>query len=287
MPNLEWEVPHTLTTTEGSLELNQVDAMTGRKYQIQPDYKIVPAIRATTDNLAQADGSVLHTRWKTGLVASLTVHYLQTLGADESYVPACGATLREMHDDLMLHLNAIRQLNGTQRLLWVPTDYSTGGGLERMLDDIELLTWAEPVRDGTETGVTFSIECPYPYAIDSVQTLTSIASGGSSTLTNSGSSDFLPVMKAYGPTSAFTITNSTTGLAVEYDSTRPGASSIAGGHYAELDFFRGTITLDGNVSFLDAGLVPTTTDFFPLAHGANQILASGAAIDVLWNLAWS
>jgi hypothetical protein len=77
VPNLEWSVPHTIVTPQGSLDLNVVDPASKRKYLIQgANYKIVPSLRVTQDNISQADGSVLHPRWKTGLVVTMTVEYV-------------------------------------------------------------------------------------------------------------------------------------------------------------------------------------------------------------------
>lgn len=289
MPNLEWEVPHTIQSSQGELQLNARDAGShpGRYYMVQPEYKIVPSLRVTNDLLSQADGAVLHPRWKTGLVASLVVNY-QLRSADDiaEYEPACGADLRDMHDVLMTHLNALRQLtNSTQRLLWTPTDYSN----RRMLDSIQTLAWADPAREAqsNETGVAFALESPFPHAIDLAQTVTPIADGASATIVMSGSSAFKPVIKAHGPSTDFAITNETTGKVFSYQGTRDGAQSLGALQYAEIDMFRGTIVLNGDVLDLDAGVDPEFTDFWTLEPGANVISASGAAVDVLWNQAWS
>lgn len=289
MPNLEWEVPHTLVSSEGTLELNVTPGGTEapRRYAIQSDYQMVPQLRVTVDNLSQRDGGILHPRLKTPLRVTMTVHYqMGTNGDDVEYEPACGADLREMHDELMKHLNALRFLTDEQqRLLWTPTDYSN----RRMLDFVQTEAWGDPTRDPAtnETGVTFQLASPFPYAIDLTQTTTSIAEGGSATITLAGSSNLCPVLRVQGPSTEFVITNETTGKLFAYDGSRPSALPLGGAQYAEIDMFRGTIVLNGDILYLDAGIDPEFTDFWTLEPGPNVITADGAAVDVLWNQAWS
>lgn len=287
MPNVEFDVAQSLITPYATIPLNQPDGTTGYLFQVQDDYKIVPSLRVTQDAMSQRDGSVLHPRFKTGLVASFSLEYLIGVAGSLDTQPACDSDLRTMHEMLTGALNSIRDLGPTnQRLSWSPS-----GAGDRMLDFIQALAWTEPsIVDGV-TRVALSVESPFPYAIDVTQTETDISDGaGPTTLTNDGTADFYPVMKVLGPTTAFTITNTTTGLAVVYDSTRPGAAAISSGDYAEIDFFRGTIFLNGSSSDLIAGLDPTSTDLFPLVYeggGVNDIEITGADVQILWNRAWS
>lgn len=293
MPNLEENVQHTIQSPLGTLELNVEDATTKRKYLIVPDgYKIIPAaLRATTNNLSQADGSVPHPPWRSGLVASFNVEYIdRTSGQDKA---ACGEVLREMHDLLISHLDELTRVSDdfdNQRLFWTPTgdDYGpVAGGNQRMITNILTASWPTPADGTMGKRVLVEFATPFPYAIDSVQQLVSIADGDSDTIDNTGTSDLKPVIKAYGPFTSFGITNATTGGFIQYDGSRPGAAAVASGHYAEIDMFRGTVTLDGSVTFLDAGVDPATSDFWPLEKGDNLIEPVGADIDVLWNPAWS
>lgn len=294
MPNLEENIPHTIQSPLGTLALNSADPATGRKYLIVPDgYKITPAaLRFTNDDLSQADGGVPHPPWRSGLVASFNVEYvIAKTGADVE--PACGADLREMHDLLISHLDELTRVSDdfdNQRLFWTPSGDGYGpdfGGNQRMITNILTASWPTPAAGSIGTRVLIELATPFPYAIDSVQQLTSIADGGTGTITLDGSSEFRPVVKAYGPFTSFGITNATTGGFLQYDGARPGAEAVASGHYLEIDFFRGTVTLDGSVTFLDAGLDPTVTDFWPLVKGDNDIEPVGADIDVLWNPAWA
>lgn len=253
----------------------------------------MPALRVTQDNISQADGSVLHPRWKTGMVATMRVAFHIAEGGDgvSDYVPACGADLREMDDELALHLNALRQLTTTtQRLLWTPAGY----GQQRMLDQVQVLSWPDPSYDGDEASQTFALETPFPYAEDATEQSQVIAAGTSgAAIVNVGNAAFSPVVRVTGPFLGFTLVNHTdldplgVPLEVLYDSTRPGALAVAGGHFAEIDFFRGTIYLDGSGVSLIAGIDPTLSDFWHLVPGSNTITISGAGATILWNNAWA
>lgn len=297
MPNVEWQVAQKITSSLGELRLNDSasdSSNPGRCYLVDSaDYKIVPSLRVTQDNLSMFDGSILHPRWKTGLVATMRVLYtIKPSNDSPDYLPACGEDLREMHELLMSHLDALRVLHAgaNQRYQWTPTGY----GQDRMLTDVQCLAWAEPTHDGAQTEVTFALETPFPYAIDFTQQTQTIADLATETITNPGSADFYPVIKVHGPSIAFVVVNGSVldefgvPLYLEYDGTRPGAHTIASGHFIEFDFFRGTAFLDGDVDDRMAGVVPTTTDFFPLRKGANDVALSGANhADVLWNPAYS
>lgn len=291
MPNLEWEVAHDLITPGGTIPFNQTDPTTHRRYQIDGDgsYKIIPSLRVTTDNRSQADGSILHPRWKTGLVATLKVQYMIMDPAFPDFVWACEDDLRIMHEDLTRALDSIRRLSqNQQRFIWTPTGYVGG---RRMLDFVQCLAWPDPGYVAPGSEVTFALETPFPYAIDFTQQSASLPA----TITNPGTSNYNPVLQVHGFTSAFTITNTSVldefgnPLAIVYDATLPGAQVINAGHYGEIDTYKGSIFLDGNSSDLTAGLDQGLTDFFPLAPGPNVITISGApgGCTVLWNPAWS
>lgn len=293
----EWAVPQSIMSKFGTLLLNHTDSSSGRRYQVQPDgFRVVPTLRVTQDNLSQSDGSVLHPRWTSGAVAMMSIEYViatdlspadQTIPGDIN--PACDEDLLAMDDQLLLYINAMRTLTyaDNQRYLWTGSD---GNG--RMLIDVELLAWSEPTFNDTAlpTTVTLALETPFPYAIDQTQTTTSISDGATDSLLNNGTADFYPVIKAYGPFTSFSIANTTTGLQLDYDDTRPGAVSVGGGDYAEIDFFRGTVFLNGDSSDLIAGIVPSTSDFWTLACDpaiGNIIAPTGCDIDILWNRAWA
>jgi len=300
--NLEYQVKHTLVSRWGELDLNVADSMTGRLFRIQSDtYKMVPSLRVTQDNISQADGSVLHPRWKTGVVAIVQVALTVMLdpssdtGDDR---PACDAEMREMEELLVLHLNAMRKLEANpQRLRWSPTGY----GDQRLLDDVQLLDIWDPSYDlsGELAMIQFALESPFPYGIDATEVQTTIPSsgggsmGGGVTIVNHGNSPQSPVVKVFGPTNEFTLTNNDdlddqgNPKSLVYTMYRPGGQAIHTGHYAEIDFFRGTIFLDGAGVDLVAGLDPELSDFWALQHGPNDIQIVGADCKVLSNNSWA
>lgn len=293
--NVEWDIPHELQTPAGNLVLGTPDAGTGRCYLIHPDgYEMGPTLRVTNDNKSQADGAVLHPRYKTGTVVMMTVSYavfaLPLNAHTKDYEPACGAVLRAMDDALMEVLDSIRELTtSAQRLLWTPT----GFGGDKMLDDVQVLAWPVASRDGPETLQTFSLESPWPYGITATQDDTTINNGSTVAVPNAGTTDTYPVFKVYGaPSTAFTITDVDTGLKIVYDGTRPGAIAVPGaGNYAEIDTFRGTIFLNGSSTDLIAGVDPTQTDFFTITKGGDSLsltgAGGGAVLHVLSNSAWA
>ncbi len=245
-------------------------------------------VRSTKDNVPQADGSILHHRFLTGVEMVLTVK-LWT----EDEKPACDADLANMLDLLSGSFRSLLNAGDNEgRLAW-----EIEGGSERMLDDARLLVY--PLftnQGGLNPVVTVTIDSRYPYAEDLNQTLTPCADGVPVTLTNTGTADFFPVFQVNrlnGSTSAsavnaFTIDNLTTGEQFNYSDALPGADPIsAGGHYAEIDTFGNTIFLDGNGANLKAGVDELTSEYFPLVTGANQILISGCDMDVLWQNAWA
>lgn len=264
-------------------------------YILKPSpYQITPAsLRSVTDSLSQADGSSIQPPFIPGMTAELYAEYwVQPThdAGEERRTLACNADLREMDDRLMLHLNSLRQNTtdpgGLQRLMWTPDGY----GDDRMIQAVMLAGWPTPTwfaSDGIGVGVGFALMSPYPYAIDASEIDTDIADGDTAFITNTGSAEQKPVIRAFGPSTGFVIQNLTTGLLLSYDSSRPGGAAIASGHYAEINFFAGSIFLDGDGADLIAGLDPTSTDFWTLIHGTQEIAATGAAITVLSNNSWA
>lgn len=304
---VEWENPWSLETPAGTLPLNQ-EVKIGTQHL---GYYILDrsrcsagaARRVTRTNLPQADGEITHRKFKQGYVVELNLQFWDTIG--EGGRPACGGTLREMADLLDLHLNAIENADG--RLFWEPTTWPASGPTldQRMLDKVRSLgpsgqgdsgfvsVVVEHDAEGPLVTATFAVLSPLPYAMDFTQITTNIFGGA--TLTNLGNANFYPVMQVHGPASSFAITNASVtddngnALSVVYDSTLPGAVTIGAGHYAEIDFFRETIFLDGHFANLKAGIDVTLSDFFPLVPGANALSVgayTGSQVDVLWQSAY-
>ena len=135
------------------------------------------------------------------------------------------------------------------------------------------------------TEITFVLDSPFPYAIDFTQITTHIT--GTTAISNDGNVPFYPVFKVNGATSGFTLSNTTTGKSLTYDAGLPGASSIAGGDYVEIDTFRDTMYRNGNLNNLKPGLDVFTSEFWTLEPGSNSVTITGANVDVLHQAAWA
>lgn len=293
MPNIENDVAMEIIAPylPAGLLLNQLLAPVGGTsyyFMVRPSgYQIVPSkFRSVIDSISQADGVSMQAPYIDGLVATMTVEYWESpSGSLKSLELACARTARLMDEMLLGVLNSLRHWttdpNNLQRYIWTPT----GAGSNRLLTNVLLASWPTVTIEDPPPGVsrTFSLGTPYPYAIDIAQKAPVIIDGTSAVLTNAGNASTSPVMRVAGPATVFTITDTDTGAEVSYDSTRPGAVAIAGGHFAEIDFFQGSIFLDGSGADLVAGLDPTVTDLFTLDPGAQTVAVTGADVTVLYN----
>ncbi len=271
----DWSVPFTLQTDAGNLALN--DTTGGPLYAVLNDACDAGAdIRFTADLMPQSDGQLNHTQYLTGYKMRLAL----ALWNDPTSV-ACGADAQDMLDELDAHIDALRNPLGTTRLVWHPTSKP-----ERMANDIVLAERAVatvvPGRSDGLVAVQFAVVSAFPYAMsEQEQTPATITDGATETLVNEGTTRFWPVFKVYGPTSNFTITNTTTGELLAWD-----GAMIGTGEYVEIDMFRGTAYLNGDGANLLDGIDFLTTDFWALERGLNYVTIDGADTDVLWNDAW-
>lgn len=302
MLNLNFDAAQTILSPYGGIAINTItdtELPSGRYplYQTVPDgYQIVPAkFRPVTLSLSQADGSTLQPPYIDGMVATLTLRYWVTpspnseVGAE----PACDEDLLIMNETLMGVLNALRTYptDPVDSLYqWQPP----GGGNARQLEAVMLAAWPEPDLSGypPEARAKLTLASPFPYAIDDAISDIVIDAGSSESVENSGNCSYQPVIRINGPvTGSCVIVNETTGLEIYYDSGLPGASTIASGHYVEVDTFYGTAYLDGNPddNYI-AGLDPSITDLFaliPQTLGNNVIsVTGGTSATVMTANAW-
>jgi hypothetical protein len=242
-------------------------------------------VRSTKQNVPQASGSILNTRFLTGAVNPMTV----SLWEDEDTI-ACGTVLATMLDDLSGALRSLLNAGDNEgRLAW-----EIAGGNERMLDDLRLLVYPTYTEGKGAPGiVTWTCDSQYPYAQDLNQTLTPCADGVPVTLTNDGSADYDPVFKVNqlnnvvsgSAVNDFTITVTKGAVVVQfvYSSAFPGAVPIsAGGHYAEITCFANTIYLDGSGANLDAGIDQLNSEYPQFPIGTFDVQIDGCDCDVLW-----
>ena len=274
-----WAYPTQFDLTNpfnGTLSFN-VQTASGIYLLIQDgcDFKI--GVRSTTDNVPQADGSILHTRFLTGTTIEMTVQLWETLNE----IACSGTLLVEMLDELSGALRSLLNAGDNEgRLTW-----EIAGGNDRMLDDVRLAVY--PVfTAGPPPTVTFTIDSEFPYAQDLTESATnSLPASTPTVFNNTGTADYYPVFKVNGATSAFTLSSST-GLQIVYDSTLPGAQAIGGGDYGEINCFRNTMFLNGSGADLMAGIVEDSSEFFPLVVGTQTLTLTGASADVIWAPAW-
>lgn len=275
MPVADWSVPASLQSVYGTLTLN---ASSGERYLlVGSGCDMWQDVRAQQLNVPQEDGSLVQERFWTGTRLRLLI----ALWYNDS--PACDEPLQTMVDTLSLHANSMIKAAWAGRFNWAPA-----GANQRLLDYMQISEreqWTWDVSDPSFVRASLTFDSPFPYAIDLTQTTTNIT--GSTILNNTGNTTMFPVFKVNGSSSAFTLSNDTTGLSIVFDSALPGADPIPGGSYLEIDTFRNTAYLNGSGANYKDGIDVTSSDFFGLVPGSQVISISGApSVDVLWQAAW-
>lgn len=287
----DWNVPMVLVTPEGTLYLNESSQAEGYYVLDKRNCRQTTGIRATRNPVPQAPGAILHRGFTDGALLELAVEYWA--GVNETACATSSPTSQSMDDLLLKHLRSI--LNGGGRLIWTPA-----GEPVRLLDELRWVETTQLVEDDGLTGTSFGLASPFPYGIDYTQTLTVLTSSSpTQTLTNTGTAPMYPVFKVYGPFYGFELENASNldddgnPLRIVYDSDLPGAVSVAGGHYIEIDTFRNTVYLDGDGASRKAGIDIEASDFWDLIVGDNEVTISGQAgsnvapdVDILWQAAW-
>jgi hypothetical protein len=266
---VSWTRDFTLTSALGDLTI--------------PAGLLIPGESAIGINVRNADysapaqpGTIIGPRFKDGYQAHLVLNMQNDAGSI-----AVDADLQDLYDTLMGHLEAMFETNG--RLQWAVA----GGGDDRMLDRVRTLEMPG-ASGGLPKKFEFTLQCPRPHAMDAPEQTTELSDSTPVTISRDGSAqEFKPVAHVLGPVDTFQLKNTTLGLMVSYDSSLPGASSIASGHFAEIDFLAETVTLDGDVGFLEEGVVWDETDFWGLVKGDNVIELDGAGGELLWNVPWA
>ncbi len=271
--NIEWDIPMQVVTPLGTLQLNQEPSV-GPRYLLNPKRSFARrGIRAASDFIPQGDGEIFHDRYAEGSEMQLAI---QLWDGEEV---ACDDVLVDMYDDLRGYLwSLLRPADDGGRIIWTPS-----GNPARLLDAVRLLSLADPEED-EDTGATQIIavlDSPFPYAISSFEGAVTFA--GTMTLANDGNVPFLPVLQVLGATSSFTITDNETGDEYVYSGT-----SIPGGQYAEIDFFRGGIIyLNGNQTNLKGSVDVEVSKILEIQPGGSSWSISGASAIVLTHDAWA
>lgn len=294
MPIADWSVPFLLTSAVYSADLLpfNTDVATvlpsgssGYFYLNQQSCTLANVVRETKDNIPQANGSILHRRWVQGMEMTLAVQLWESHDAI-----ACDDLQQEMLDFLMGYLyGLLNAVDNQGRISWVPN-----GSEARMLDNLRLMSY--PVETHPAVGpmeLTFTLDTQYPYELALTQRLTTITSGGSAVLINTGTVPVHPVIQVNRnagvtlgtPVANFILTDNYD--AFEWTSSLPGSQVIAGGDYAELDSFRNTMFLNGDSANLSPGIDMLVSEYLTLYPGSNTISITGTDCDVLWNPGWA
>lgn len=281
---VEWDCPFQIESQFGTLDLN---TSSGDRYVLDRGECDAGAdLRVSTDNAASRDGGTIHNPFSSWYGIRLSA----SLWVDNE--PACGADLNRMIQTLQLHLLGMKHVEG--RLWFTPSGFP-----QRLADNVRLTSrlthtlssqGVQGQGEGTLSVVTWAFSSPFPYVITAAQNSTEIGIGTSPTtavLVNDGDTDFWPVFQVEGTVGAFTITNTTTGLAIVYSSGFPGGSVTTAPDYIEIDCFKETLYVNGDGGNRKAGVSVPDSDFFTLIPGNNTITFSGGTgMTVLYNDAW-
>jgi hypothetical protein len=249
-------------------------------------------VRATKSDVPQADGSILHHRFLTGVEMTLVIQLWQTANR-----PACDSLLREMHDDVMGSFRSLLNAEDNQgRLAW-----NIDGGNERMVDDLRLLVYPAYRKTDPLGIVTVTVDSQFPYAQDLNQTRTSCADGVPETLTNTGSSSYQPVFlvnmfnTVIGGSAVhdftITLTQGPNSVQFVFDDSLPGGPPISASRFAEINTFENTIyqkVTEGGVAGanLKASVDELSSEYMEFPIGTFDIQIDGCDMDVLWAPAW-
>ncbi len=303
----EWTNAWWLEDPEGTLLFNYTDPTTKQRYQLVPaKCNANLPVRVTADDVPQGDGAIPHRRWRSGFTVHLAVEMLidpdgngYTMGPLETQEAACDADLVTMLDLLGLHINAMIRtglVSGfpNARLFFTPSGFDGTTPLDdRMFDRCQLQTGGAVSEGDIGTLVEFDLDTPYPYYIEAAETQTVLSNTGLQVVTNEGNTDFYPVVRVDGPFSDFTLFNESivdldgNPLEILYSASLPGASSVSGGDFLEINFFTGQVFLNGSGGNRKSGIDMRYSDFFPLIPGDNFLTILEATATVLSNGAWA
>ncbi len=292
----DWDapIPWHFETPSGTLDFNTADGH--RFLLVSSGCDGGVDLRVTEDQVPQGNGDIPHRAFTSGYKIRLLLELRDQTDPEWPQAeapPACGRGLTDMLDELGLHINEIlnAEPDGTglfQRLWWAPD-----GLPERMLNKIRLLERPVVTMDGSSPPrVAFAVFSEFPYYMSHGDVTTAFADGDTKTLANGGTCEYFPVFEVHGPTSAFTITNNSqldeqgNPLEIVYDATLPGAVPIPGGHSVEINCFKNTAYLDGNVASRIAGIDLEMSDFFTIQAGGDSISIIGASMDAITADAW-
>lgn len=304
LPPLDFNTPVSVGTTPlGAFMLDPSKCQSGA------------ARRITRNNLAQADGEITHRKFKSGYVFELNVQFWENVAADPACAGTLRQMGDILGEYLEAIANADGQLVW-QPSQWPPPPSAIATSVgeagypnPRLLDQCRSMGPSGQDSSGSNFvsivtekdanaklyDVTFALLSPFPYVTDFMNYPTSpdaevvfatcipvLGDGpcadSSVTIFNDGTVPYFPRFHIYGPTSEFTLTNTSVldeaGNPMQIVWTPNGSGPVVDGGWMEIDCFRNTAYLNDGFGFLTngkGGIAATGTDFFPLVPGPNVI----------------
>lgn len=298
---VNWDIPYTISTPQGQLVLNQATESAFSSDEDRFVYllrheqcKASPGpLRFTPQPIPQASGSILPPSLRNGYLWKLTMGlWVQDSDMPDGRAPACNEDLELMWADLTLKLHSLENpsdadlFGSNARVGWTPPGFPA-----RLLLRTRVVELPDPTHEQNLCVVTVALQSEFDYEIDAAEITATIESDDSAILTNGGTHEMYPVYRVNGPFTAFTIRDVELDETIDYDGGLPGATSVIAGHYIEIDTFRNVAYLDGAGANKKSGINITTSDFFPLAVGSQEIEFGAddpsATLEVLYQSAWA
>lgn len=237
-------------------------------------------LRTTVEPVPQRDGATVFDAYRGAMYPILRGHIKAASLTDR----------RELEDDLRGLTDSLLRADGILR--WTPTGAAQrrltvrllealqiGGGLikefQLALVAADPTVYAELLQTADTTALTvggggaevFPHGFPYSYG--------DYSGGGNVNVTNGGEVPSYPVVEVYGPITAPSIFNVTTGKVVSFT-----ALTIAAGDFLEVDMKAETVELNGSPDVnLIGKLDVASSEFWALEPAVNAIRLSGSAFD--------
>jgi hypothetical protein len=260
-----------------------------------------PQLRVTVDNMPQGSGAIGHN-------APWAARHFDLVALMDVDSAADRATL---DDDLKAAIETIRDADG--RYYFTPSGKAQRFCTVRLDGEVteeSVQTGAFGEAVGFRKKVTIPLRADNPYNLTAAQQTDvaysqsnasghpEIASGGSLALVNNGTAPTWPVLKVWGPYSAFTIHNTTLDTALGYSTAvkfgHENAMSVGSGHYVEIILgpVVHTAYLDGSSTNMLGYQDSDSLFWWYLQRGSNTITANftggggGTKVELLVNDGW-
>jgi hypothetical protein len=257
---VETGTPQSLETPAGTLTFNDFTTFsTSGTLMITKITGFHPRIRNPIDSRAGKAGAILHP-----FLPGERIFTLEGLILCKD-----NATRSALEDTIRGKVASC--LAADARYHFTPSGFSARFIVARAYDQIEITdaqTGSSAVSPSSVLKMfTITLVAGDPVAYTYTETDTTIAAGATVTVTNAGNIASFPVAEVYGPFTAMTLSNLTTGL----DLIMTGGSGVADGHFCEIIMDAETIYLDAVDGPLLGQVDFDNSDFWSLAPSANSI----------------